>query len=123
MTGARERRKFWRTSAQDLAVASEREEAAGAAWAGANLERPIEGEDPATQSLEDARHWVAVYSHLVRLEQDLLDLLAGIVPRMPEEAQQEAETTNLPVLASQLERFKQRWECGAKRRAELEGRG
>lgn len=123
MSGARERRKFWRTGAQDRAMASEREEAAGAAWAGADLERPIEGEDPTTLSLGEARHWVAVYSHLVRLEQDLLDLLAGILPNMPSDAQQEAEETNLPVLATQLERFKHRLEFWAGRRAELEGRG
>ena len=103
-------------------MASKKEEAAGAAWEGADLDRPIAGEDPATGSLEEARHWMAVYSHLVRLEQELLDLLAGFVPQMPDDAQKEAEMTNLPVLATQLERFKHRLEFWTQRRAELEGR-
>lgn len=42
-------------------------EAAEAASERADLERPIHGEDPETDSLEEARHWVAVYSHLVKL--------------------------------------------------------
>jgi hypothetical protein len=115
------RRDFRGPRAQDDAMAS-REEAAGAAWEGANLERPIPGENPESDSLEDARRWVAVYSHLVKLEQDLLDVLAGMIPTMPGEAQEEAEQTNLPVLASQVERFRHRLEFWSKRRAELESR-
>ncbi len=60
-----------------------REEAAGAAWEGADLERPIPGENPESDSLGEARRWVSVYSHLVKLEQDLLDVLAGMIPTMP----------------------------------------
>ena len=57
-----------------------RREAAGAVWEGADLERPIPGENPESDSLEEARRWVSVYSHLVKLEQDLLDVLAGMIP-------------------------------------------
>jgi hypothetical protein len=99
------------------------QEAAGGAWEGADLERPILGEDPESDSLEEARRWVSVYSHLVKLEQDLLDVLAGMIPTMPDEAQMEAEQTNLPVLASQVERFRHRLEFWSKRRAELESHG
>jgi hypothetical protein len=99
-----------------------REEAGGAAWEGAELERPILGENPESDSLEEARRWVSVYSHLLKLEQDLLDVLAGMIPTMPGEAQKEAEQTNLPVLASQVERFRHRLEFWSKRRAELESR-
>jgi hypothetical protein len=99
-----------------------KQEAAGAAWEGADLERPILGEDPESDSLEEARRWVSVYSHLVKLEQDLLDVLAGMIPTMPDEAQMEAEQTNLPVLASQVERFRHRLDFWSKRRAELESR-
>src|SRR6266567_6771546 len=93
---------------QDVFMASEREEAAGAAWQGADLERPISGENPESESLEEARRWVVVYRHLVKLEQELFDLLAKVIPTMPREAQREAEETNLPVLASQVERFRHR---------------
>lgn len=97
-----------------------RGEAAGAAWEGADLERPITGEDPETGSLTEARRWVVVYSHLVELEQQLLDDLAAMIPRMPSEAQKEAEATNLPVLTSQFERFRHRLDYWSKRRAALE---
>jgi hypothetical protein len=101
-------------------MASSRGEAAGAAWDGADLERPIVGEDPGTGSLAEARRWITVYSHLVKLEQDLLDVLAETIPRMPGEAQREAEETNLPVLASQVERFRHRLEFWMGRKHEIE---
>src|SRR5437899_988324 len=105
---------------QDVVMASRKEEAAGAAWEGAGLERPLSGEDPATDSLAEARRWVAVYHHLVNLEQELFDLLARMIPTMPQEAQKEAELTNLPVLASQVERFRHRLDYWTTRRDELE---
>ena len=101
-------------------MASRKKEAAGAAWEGADLERTIVGEDPTSDSLENARHWVAVYSHLVNLEQELLDALARLIPKMPPEARKEAEETNLPVLASQVERFRHRLDFWSQRRRELE---
>jgi len=101
-------------------MASRREEAAGAAWEGADLERPISGENPESESLAEARRWVVVYRHLVKLEQELFDLLAKVIPTMPREAQREAEETNLPVLASQVERFRHRLDYWVKRQHELE---
>ena len=92
----------------------------GAAWEGADLERTIAGEGPASDSLETAPHWVAVYSHLVELEQHLLDVLARMTPNLPDEARHEAEQTNLPVLASQVERFRHRLYFWGKRKRELE---
>jgi hypothetical protein len=103
-----------------MRMASRKAEAAGAAWQGADLERPITGEDPASDSLKEAQSWVAVYHHLVNLEQELLDVLASMIPTMPDAAQREAEDTNLPVLASQAERFRHRLAYWQNRRDELE---
>jgi len=86
-------RDFALNKADDGVMASRREEAAGAAWEGADLERPISGEDPNSESLAEARRWVAAYRHLVKLEQELFDLLAKVIPTMPREAQREAEAT------------------------------
>jgi hypothetical protein len=105
---------------QDGDMASAKREAVGSAWERADLEQPITGEDPDTESLAVARRWIAVYHHLVSLEQELFDVLAKMIPSMPDEAQQEAERTNLPVLATQLERFRHRLEYWQKRRDELE---
>ena len=104
----------------DEHMASRKEEAAGAAWEGADLERPISGEDPESRSLAEARRWIAVYRHLVKLEQELFDMLARMIPTMPKEAQREAEATNLPVIASQVERFRHRLDHWLKREQELQ---
>jgi hypothetical protein len=104
----------------DLDMASRKEEAADAAWEGADLERPISGEDPGSQSLAEARRWIAVYRHLVKLEQELFDMLARMIPSMPTEAQREAEATNLPVLGSQLERFQHRLDYWVAHEQELQ---
>ena len=114
------RQNFSLSESHDGDVNSEQEEAAQAAWEGADLERPLSGEDPQTRSLDAAKHWIAVYSHLIDLEQELLDILAKTIPNMPEEARKEAEETNLPVLASQVERFRHRKDFWVKRRHELE---
>jgi hypothetical protein len=105
----------------NMDMASRKEEAAEAAWEGADLERPMAGEDPNSQSLETAKHWIAVYSHLVELEQELLDVLAKTIPNMPGDARKEAEETNLPVLAAQIERFRHRLDFWIKHRREIEG--
>jgi hypothetical protein len=104
----------------DVRMASKKEEAAQAAWEGADLERPLSGEDPRSESLAEARRWAKVYRHLVKLEQELFDLLAKMIPSMPREAQREAEETNLPVLASQVERFRHRLDYWVKREHALE---
>ena len=120
MSRSEKNREFSLEGGQDGQMASNRGEAAGAAWEGADLERTIAGEDPTSDSLEDARHWVAVYGHLVNLEQELFDVLARMIPRMPSDAKREAEETNLPVLASQVERFRHRLDFWSRRRRELE---
>ena len=120
MNPGRISRDFSRDKEQDGRMASRKEEAAGAAWEGADLDRPILGENPESESLEDARRWVTVYSYLVKLEEELLDILAGAIPKMPSAAQREAEQTNLPVLASQVERFRHRLDYWVKRRTDLE---
>lgn len=103
-------------------MASGKEEAAGAAWQGADLERPLTGEDPESDSLAEALRWIGVYHQLVHLEQQLLDTLAQTIPGMPEAARKEAEETNLPVLASQVERFRHRLAYWQRKRDQLEGR-
>jgi len=104
-------------------MASRDEEAAGAAGAGADLDRPIAGEDPAADSLDEAERWIRIYHHLLSLEQDLFDRLAMHLPSMPLAAQREAEETNLPVLMATLERFRHRLAFWQRRREELQTRG
>jgi hypothetical protein len=81
-----------------------------AARRGADTERPIEGEDPTIYSPEVNRRWQAAYSELLHLETGLLHFLSEQVPRMSADAQREAQLTNLPLIESQVERFRQRLE-------------
>jgi len=103
-------------------MASDNEGPAEVVWEGADLERGLAGEDPRSDSLGDAQRWVAVYHHLVQLEQELLDVLARLIPNMPYEARREAAEANLPVLAAQVERFRHRLAFWQERRDELAGR-
>ena len=43
-----------------------------------------------------------------------------MIPAMPREAQREAEQTNLPVIASQVERFRHRLDYWLKRQHDLQ---
>ena len=89
-------------------MASVEGEAAQAASKGADPERTLAGEDPATASLKEARWWFKVYAELTELEEQLFDDLASTLGRMPADARNEAMETNLPVIQSQLRRFSHR---------------
>jgi hypothetical protein len=91
-----------------------------AARKGADPHRTIDGEDPAAQAPDVIRQWLKAYSELRELEADLLDLLAERLPRMSDAARREAEETNLPVIVSQLERFRHRQNFWRKRKDQLE---
>lgn len=89
-------------------MASGEQEAALAASRGADPERTLVGEDPATASLKEARWWFKVYAELTDLEEHLFNDLASTVGRMAAEARNEAMETNMPIIESQLRRFRHR---------------
>ena len=91
-----------------------------AARKGGDAERPIDGEDPSAQAPDVVRQWLRAYAELEGLESELLDVLAARAAHMSKEAVQEAEATNLPVLLSQLERFRKRGDYWRQRARELE---
>ena len=93
-----------------------------AARKGGDAERPMEGEDPKAQAPESIRRWLRAYAELEALESELLDVLAARAANMGKDALHEAEETNLPVLLSQLERFRKRGEYWRQRAFELETR-
>jgi hypothetical protein len=91
-----------------------------AARKGADPDRPIDGEDPTAQTDQAVRRWLKAYAELESLEAELLDLLAARSARMSQDARREAAETNLPVLVSQLERFRKRHEYWQQRAEHLE---
>jgi hypothetical protein len=92
-----------------------------AARKGADPHRLMDGEDPSTQSAQTAHQWLKAYAELLELQADLLDMIAERMPSMCGEARHEAEETNLPVIVTQMERFRFRLEFWRQRKQELGG--
>jgi len=108
------------TDGQDEGSKLKIKDAIEAAQKGADLHRTIDGEDPDTKSPDSIRQWLKTYAELLALEADLLDMLAERLPGMSNGARREAEDTNLPVIVSQLERFRYRLDFWKKRKEELD---
>ncbi len=68
----------------------------------------MESEDLSTQSVEVARFWHNAYDELVRMEEQLLGQLEGMLPKLSRAARREAELTNLPMINEHLQTFKYR---------------
>src|ERR1700704_2505364 len=91
-----------------------------AARKGGDIDRPIAGEDPDTRAPETAYRWWKVYGELEKLETALVDHFAAQTAEMSAEARREALETNLPVLLSQLQRFRTRHAYWRQRAREIE---
>jgi hypothetical protein len=83
--------------------------------------RLLEGEDPNTVYLEDATHWVTVYSELLGVKRDLVGVAEGRLPDLPEDARQEVAATDLVVLDAEMKRFSSRLAYWRQRCVELGG--
>ena len=90
-----------------------------AARKGADLYRPSDGEDPSSQAADVIQQWLNAYTELETLERELLDVLATRMPGMSAEARREAEETNVPLILSQIERFRHRRGFWQKRKEAL----
>jgi len=67
----------------------------------ADPDRLLDGEDPRTRFVEDAAHWVSVYSELVMFKEKLVDSAGAALQVLTEsEALQEVATTDLAVLSA-----------------------
>jgi hypothetical protein len=84
------------------------DQAEEAAEKAADADRLLEGEDPQTTYLEDAAHWVTVYSELLAVKRDLVGVSENRLPDLTEEASQEVATTDLVVLDAEMRRFSHR---------------
>lgn len=84
-------------------------------------ERLLEGEDPDTTYLDDATHWVTVYSELLAIKRDLVGVSEGRLPDLAKEARHEVATTDLVVLDAEMKRFSQRLTYWRERCVELGG--
>jgi hypothetical protein len=87
------------------------EDAAGDAT---DKDRLLPGEDTATKQLDDARHWLEVYTELLSFKSDLLSSTYEHLSDMEmRDARTEVRQTDELVLEAEAERFKRRrkfWE-------------
>lgn len=84
-------------------------------------DRLLEGENPATPYLEDAVHWVTVYSELLSVKRDLVGVSEQALPDLPKEAREELANTDLVVLDAEMKRFSSRLAYWRQRCVELGG--
>ena len=66
--------------------------------------------DPASVSLEQALFWRSIYSEILEMEESVLVRIHQLMAEQSPQAQREVELTNIPVVVSQVERFRYRWE-------------
>ncbi len=86
-----------------------------------DADRLLEGEDPNTTYLDDATHWVTVYSELLAVKRELVGVSESRLPNMPKEARHEVATTDLVVLDAEMKRFSKRLTFWHERCVELGG--
>jgi hypothetical protein len=84
-------------------------------------DRLLEGENPATPYLDDATHWVTVYTELLGVKRDLVGVTEDRLPDLPVEARREVASTDLVVLDEEMKRFARRLEFWRQRCVELGG--
>ncbi|MBV8301941.1 MAG: hypothetical protein JOY68_08460 [Candidatus Dormibacteraeota bacterium] len=79
---------------------------------------PLNGEKSVEHaSLDEARLWTGVYREVVDLEERVLATIVQRLPSLSPGARTEAESTNVPLISGQLERFRHRlqlWEARAR---------
>jgi hypothetical protein len=80
-----------------------------AAARGGDASQTMDGEiDPKTASLEQALYWRQIYREILRMEEKVMARIQDLMSKQSPEARREVELTNVPVVAAQAERFRQR---------------
>ena len=92
-----------------------------AAIRGGDPRQPMDGEaDPHTASLEQAQYWSRIYGEILGMEEQVMARIRELMSKQSPQARREVELSNVPVVAAQAERFRQRLEFWRARLRELE---
>ena len=92
-----------------------------AAARGGDASHGMEDEsDPRTASMEQALYWRKIYREILAMEEEVMQRIQDLMVRLPAQARREVELTNVPVVAAQAERFRQRLGFWTTRVHELE---
>jgi hypothetical protein len=76
--------------------------------------------DPTSASMEQALYWRQIYQEILAMEEKVLKRIKDLMAKQSPEARREVELTNVPVVAAQAERFRQRLGYWTARVRELE---
>jgi len=92
-----------------------------AAARGGDASQAMDGEiDPKTASMEQALYWRQIYREILAMEEKVLERIQALMAKQSPQARHEVELTNVPVVAAQAERFRQRLGFWTARVRELE---
>lgn len=81
---------------------------------------PLEGEDIGTTHWEDARHWLGIYSDLLRFKTGILERVSRDLVHLPELARH-AASRDLDLIRSQMSGYQARLDLWYRRVWELQG--
>jgi hypothetical protein len=83
----------------------------------------LNGENPNTATLEDARRWSTNYDKLIRFKRELLDLCHKYAEQAEPEIARAIRETDVILLEVQISRFEQKRDYWKIRATELAGNG
>jgi hypothetical protein len=81
----------------------------------------LNGENPATTNLDQARRWAATYTKLVEFKRELLELTRSYAENSEPEVACAIQDTDVVMLEAEISRFQQRRDFWQIRQAELAG--
>ena len=97
----------------DREMAQQRPDVTAAERGGDPLAR-MDGEpEPGVAALDEAGFWLETYTEIVAMQEQVMARVHELMETQSEAVRREAELSNVPVLAAQLDRFRQRrgfWE-------------
>ncbi|HEX6548431.1 MAG TPA: winged helix-turn-helix domain-containing protein [Candidatus Dormibacteraeota bacterium] len=82
-------------------------------------DRLLLGEDPGTTHVEDARHWVSVYTQMLEFKERLLERAREDSRSLPKPARAEIDELDLPLLEQERDRVAERLQWWRARHWEL----
>jgi hypothetical protein len=92
-----------------------------AAARGGDPSQSMDGEaDPKNASMEQALYWSQIYREILAMEEKVMERIQDLMAKQSPQARSEVELTNVPVVAAQAERFRQRLGFWTARVQELE---
>ena len=92
-----------------------------AALRGGDASQAMDGEaDPNNATMEEALYWTRIYREILAMEEKVMERIQDLMSRQSPEARREIELTNVPVVAAQANRFRQRLAYWTTRVQELE---